>query len=98
MTVQKDPERNEINALRKIVDLDGKRVLEIGCGEGRLTWRYAASPNHVIGIDPDHDALRVATVDRPSDFENKIHFVNAQAEHLPFHKETFDIALLAWSL
>jgi ubiquinone/menaquinone biosynthesis C-methylase UbiE len=52
----------------------------------------------VIGMDLDRDALRVATVDRPSDLQNKIHFANAQAEHLPFHKEKFDIAVLAWSL
>lgn len=98
MSVSKDPEQNETKQLRKFVEFAGKRVLEIGCGEGRLTWRYAASADHVIGIDPDRDALRVATVDRSSDLEDKVTFVNAQAEHLPFHKEKFDIALLAWSL
>ncbi len=98
MSVLKDPEQNETKQLRKFVDFAGKRVLEIGCGEGRLTWRYAASAGEVIGMDLDRDALRVATVDRPSDLENKIHFANAQAEHLPFHKEKFDIAVLAWSL
>jgi ubiquinone/menaquinone biosynthesis C-methylase UbiE len=98
VTVSKDPEQNETKQLQKFVDFAGKRVLEIGCGEGRLTWRYAALAGDVIGMDLDRDALRVATVDRPSDLENKIHFANAQAEHLPFHKEKFDIAVLAWSL
>lgn len=98
MSVSKDPEQNETKQLRRFVDFAGKHVLEIGCGEGRLTWRYAALADHVIGIDPDRDALRVATVDRPSDLENKIHFTNGQAEHLPFNTEKFDIAVLAWSL
>ncbi|HSO14137.1 MAG TPA: class I SAM-dependent methyltransferase [Anaerolineales bacterium] len=94
----KDPEQNETRHLHKFVDVTGRRVLEIGCGEGRLTWRYASASFSTVGIDPDKDSLRVATIDRPSDLESKVRFVNAQAEHLPFRKETFDIAILAWSL
>jgi hypothetical protein len=39
MTVRVDPEQNEIGALLDFVNLDGRRVLEIGSGNGRLTWR-----------------------------------------------------------
>ncbi len=97
-TVQKDPEQNEIKHLRQFVDFTGKRVLEVGCGEGRLTWRYAASAQSVTGIDLDKDAVRVANYDRPDGLKNSVHFANSEAEYLPFRKETFDIALLAWSL
>jgi ubiquinone/menaquinone biosynthesis C-methylase UbiE len=97
MTIQKDSERNEAKYLHKFADLAGKRVLEIGCGEGRLTWQYAKETRLTIGIDLDADALRVATIDKPSDLENKVEFFRAQSEQLPFSKETFDIALLAWS-
>lgn len=98
MTLIKDPEQNETKHLHKIVDITGKRVLEIGCGEGRLTWRYASVSLSTIGLDPDKDSLRVAGIDRPLDLDEKVHFINAEAEHIPFHKETFDIAILAWSL
>lgn len=97
MTFHKDPGQNETKHLLQFADFPGKRVLEIGCGEGRLTWRYAAKPATTVGIDPDRDALRVATIDRPSDLEDRVHFSNAQAEQLPFSKETFDLAVLAWS-
>lgn len=98
MTFQKDPEQNETRHLRKFVDVTGKRVLEVGCGEGRLTWRYAPGAAFVAGVDTDMDALRVAAYDRPAHLANKAHFANVKAEYLPFHKETFDIALLSWSL
>ena len=97
MTFEKDPEQNETKHLLQFADFRGRRVLEIGCGEGRLTWRYAVKPALTIGIDPDRNALRVATIDRPSDLEEHVHFSNAQAEWLPFSKETFDLAILSWS-
>lgn len=97
MTFLKDPEHNETNHLLKYADFSGRQILEVGCGEGRLTWRYAAKPAMTIGIDPDRNALRVANFDHPADLENRVHFSNAQAERLPFRKETFDTAILAWS-
>jgi ubiquinone/menaquinone biosynthesis C-methylase UbiE len=99
LTTQKDTEHNESKYLHKFTDLAAhKRVLEIGCGEGRLTWQYAKSTRSTIGIDIDADALRVASIDRPYDLTGKVHFSRAESEHLPFSKETFDIAILAWSL
>ena len=98
MTLQSDPERNETKYLHKLADFAQKHVLEIGCGEGRLTWQYAKDTRSTNAIDLDADALRVATIDRPSDLESKVHFSLAKSEQLPFSKETFDIAVLAWSL
>jgi ubiquinone/menaquinone biosynthesis C-methylase UbiE len=98
MTLQRDPERNESKYLHKFVDFRNQRVLEIGCGEGRLTWQYARETRSTVGIDLDADALRVATIDKPSDLESKVYFSRAMSEQLPFSKETFDIAVLAWSL
>ncbi len=97
MTVQKDTEGNEKKYLHKFADFTNKRVLEIGCGEGRLTWKYAPASTLTVGVDPDHDALRVALIDSPSELNRKVHFARAQSENLPFSKEMFDLAVLAWS-
>jgi ubiquinone/menaquinone biosynthesis C-methylase UbiE len=98
MTLQSDPERKELKYLHKFADFRNKRVLEVGCGEGRMTWHYAQETHTTIGIDTDTDALRIAEIDRPSDLEHKVLFTSAASEYLPFSKETFDIAILAWSL
>lgn len=97
MTLQKDAQRNESKYLHRFADFTGKRVLEIGCGEGRLTWQYAKETDSTIGIDLDRDGLRVAIFDRPSDLGQRVSFSLAKSESLPFSKETFDLALFAWS-
>ena len=98
MTLQKDPERNESRYLHEFADFTKKRVLEVGAGEGRMTWQYAKGTQVTIGIDPDIDALRIAKIDRPADLERQVLMSCAASENLPFAKETFDIAVLAWSL
>ena len=96
--MQKDPEGYEKKYLHQFADFKDKRVLEVGCGEGRLTWKYAGASSLTVGFDPDHDALRIAQADSPQDLRAHVHFANASASNIPFSKETFDIAILAWSL
>ena len=52
MTVRTDPEGNETKELFDLVDLEGVHVLEIGAGDGRLTWRYAERTAHVTAVEP----------------------------------------------
>ncbi len=96
--MQRDPEGFEQKTLQAFADFKGRRVLEVGCGEGRLTFKYAAASSLTVGFDPDHDALRIARADSPHDLQKHVHFAEASASHIPFSKETFDIAILAWSL
>jgi len=98
MTFQKDAEKSESKALYRLVDFDDQHVLEVGSGEGRLTWNYAASARRVTGVDSDTDAVRVANYDMPADLRKSTTFTCASSLHLPFPHETFDIALLSWSL
>lgn len=97
MTVTKDPEQNETKYLRRFARVAGKRVLEVGCGDGRLTRRYAAAAARVDAIDLDRDGLRTAFIERASDLEHTTFFTEADSTHLPYPAEKFDIAILAWS-
>ena len=97
MSVNKDPEKSESSHLIPHGDLSGKRVLELGCGDGRLTWRYAGSARRVVGIDLDRDSLRVALIEWPSDLTGSVTFLQANSIQLPFRHEAFDRAIFAWS-
>lgn len=98
MSTLRDPEHLERKMLHQYADFSNRRVLEIGCGEGRLTWKYAGASTLTIGFDSDHSALRIARADAPPDLRGRVHFASASAKHIPFSKDTFDIAVLAWSL
>jgi ubiquinone/menaquinone biosynthesis C-methylase UbiE len=97
MTLQKDPEGMEIRYLNQKAVFSDKHVLEIGSGDGRLTWRVAPSAGHVTGIDLDADALHAAATDCPANLRDKVWFAQAGSQDLPFPHETFNIAMLAWS-
>lgn len=84
--------------LHRFADLADAHVLEIGCGEGRLAWRYADAANQVTAIDPDFGRLTTAQRDCPPTLKSRITLTQTTAEALPFSDARFDTVLLAWSL
>ena len=98
MSLQQDTHHQESKILHQFADFSNKSILEIGCGDGRLTWQYAKGARSTVGIDIDSDSLRLARADTPSDLLDRARFLCAESEHIPFAKEKFDLAVLAWSL
>jgi ubiquinone/menaquinone biosynthesis C-methylase UbiE len=98
MTSFFDPEGHEAAVLAGVSDLSGARVLEIGAGDGRLTWHYAARTRYVVGIDTDAESVGYLMEDRPPGLWHRVAGSVAEAENLPFARERFDAAVLAWSL
>ena len=99
MTILLDPEHNESNALFSLpFTWTGTSVLEIGSGDGRLTWRFAEKASRVVALEPDADKYATALVNRTSRFEH-VEFLNLGLEEFVRpNKEKFDLALLSWSL
>jgi 2-polyprenyl-3-methyl-5-hydroxy-6-metoxy-1,4-benzoquinol methylase len=97
-TVRCDPEDTETATLLDFADFTDKRVLEIGCGDGRLTWRYAAWAAHVTAIDPKVDDIATAIEDCPYSLRNHVEFRAERLEDFTPPHERFDLALLSWSL
>jgi ubiquinone/menaquinone biosynthesis C-methylase UbiE len=93
-----DPERREVRMLLTQTPLRGARVLEIGCGDGRLTRRIAAAARSVVGIDSDASAIARAQRLRSPRHRGRIRFEVGRGEELQFRDRTVDLVLFSWSL
>lgn len=93
----KDADRAEAHVLGRTTDFSGARVLEIGCGDGRLTWLYAARANSVLGLDPDEEQIALARAETPPELADRARFEVGEAEDLS-RTAVFDVAFLSWSL
>ncbi|MGH2605617.1 MAG: class I SAM-dependent methyltransferase [Anaerolineales bacterium] len=98
MQPERDPEGREVVHLLRLARFAGARVLEIGCGNGRLTWRYGSHARAILAIDPDEEALEEARDAMPADLSPRLSLSAAESEALPLPGESFDVALFAWSL
>ena len=98
MALRRDPENIETKQLHDYIGFAGARVVEIGSGDGRMTWRFANSADYVVGVEPDPTRISDQMRTIPYDYLGQVSFVRATAENLPFPDQSFDHALFAWSL
>lgn len=98
MTLVRDPEGRETHHLHEVAQLARARVLEIGCGDGRLTWRYAATAGRVVALDTNAAPLALAIANCPDSLRSTVTFIQSGAQTLPFPAGSFDTVILAWAL
>ena len=100
MALTSDQDKIESRALDDIVDFHGQNVLEVGCGDGRLTWLYADKPRHIMAIDPDAEQIALAKVNLPNQLRSRIEFQAIPFEDFASKSKPslFDIVLLSYSL
>ena len=41
-------------------DIENKEILEIGCGDGRITNLISGKPEMLVAIDPDEEKIKEA--------------------------------------
>ena len=100
MAIRTDPENNETHALLDMTNFSGQHVLEIGCGDGRVTWLYADKATHVTAIDPSAKLIALARQELPSQLLDRVEFHNVAFEDFATasNSSAFDIVILSWSL
>jgi ubiquinone/menaquinone biosynthesis C-methylase UbiE len=94
----RDREGVEVTAIAAVVGLDGKRVLDVGCGTGRLTSLAAARARRVYAFDPDAAAVAEASAALDRELRDRVRFGVHDAEALDLPRRRFDLALCGWSL
>lgn len=92
------PPGMELRLVERLVQLKRTRVLEIGCGDGRLTRQLATVASKVVALDPD--PVRIAAARRMAKAQGitNVSFHVGAAERMRFGGGAFDIALFSWSL
>jgi 2-polyprenyl-3-methyl-5-hydroxy-6-metoxy-1,4-benzoquinol methylase len=98
VNVTHDLDGAEQRVLAEVVDFAGKRVLEIGCGDGRLTWTFAPQASFVLAIDADDEEIAIALRERPRELAGKVELRAESAVELDVAPASFDLAFLSWSL
>jgi len=74
-------------------NLEGKNILDFGCGTGWTSIQYAKRGAAVFGIDISKESLKKAKeLAKKKEFQNTIFLVQGSCEHLPF-KEKFDLII-----
>lgn len=93
-----DPEGAHLASLRRLAPFDGARVLEMGCGEGRLTRGIATQAASVLAFDPDAASIAEAKASFPSELSHRVAFQVASAEEIEVERGSFDLVVFSWSL
>jgi ubiquinone/menaquinone biosynthesis C-methylase UbiE len=76
----------------------GKRVLDLGCGDGRLALGVAPFAKEVTGLDPDAELIGdAADRAREAGLPN-VHFEVGAGQLLPYADGAFDVVILSWTL
>jgi len=90
----RDPENAEPEFIRNVLGSSAGKVLEVGCGNGRLTGDLTGNTNYVLGLDTDRISIDKARLLHGG----TIGFILGSGEQLPFLPGSFDLVLFSFSL
>jgi 2-polyprenyl-3-methyl-5-hydroxy-6-metoxy-1,4-benzoquinol methylase len=98
MAIALDPEQAETRVIHTLVDFMGTDVLEVGCGDGRLTWRFAEQARAVLALDPEASAIATAQASCPAHLLQKVIFQTADITTVELAPAAYEVVVLSWSV
>lgn len=91
--MKEDSDQKIIQMILQLSTLKAKRVLEVGCGDGRITSLIAGKPQQLVAIEPDENKIREAKKK-----VNGVDFRVGKGESLKFPDSCFDVVIFTLSL
>ena len=91
--MEQDSDRITLKKIQQFAELDNKHILEIGCGDGRITSMIVGKANTIIAIDPD-----VASIGEAQETIPGADFRTGSGECLEFSDNCFDLVMFTLSL
>ena len=92
------PAEDELREYGGIGLVRRKRVIDVGCGDGRMALGCAPYASEVVGVDPDPSAIRLARAKARQLGAANAKFKVGVAQELPFADGYFDVVILSWTL
>jgi 2-polyprenyl-3-methyl-5-hydroxy-6-metoxy-1,4-benzoquinol methylase len=84
--------------IHELVDFRGKDVIEMGAGDGRLTWRYADLSASVLALEPKELRVEQARQATPVRLHRRATFRVADATMADLPTGAFDVVVFSRSL
>jgi ubiquinone/menaquinone biosynthesis C-methylase UbiE len=97
MIAAEDVDGNLITAIQRVCDPRGKRLLDLGCGTGRLPGLLQSMTAYQVGIDL-HRAMLEENAAIRNDSGGDWSLVQGDMRWLPFAANTFDILTAGWAI
>lgn len=94
---REDREGNVLATLRRLVSLDGARVVEMGAGTGRLTRLLAPHVAHVVACEGEAAMLSVARADLARRGLDNVTLHVADNAALPVEGGVADLTIAGWT-
>ncbi|HEV8669806.1 MAG TPA: class I SAM-dependent methyltransferase [Candidatus Limnocylindria bacterium] len=88
---------HEARLIERHAGLAGRDVLEVGCGNGRLTVEYARRAGHVVALEPNREMIREARARARARGIVNATFL-ARPAQTGIRGGPFDVVLFSWSL
>jgi ubiquinone/menaquinone biosynthesis C-methylase UbiE len=93
-----DPEGAHLAALHRLADFRDQHVIELGCGDGRLTVPVAAEAAYVLAFDPDAESVERGRRSLREELADRVAYRVASGKAIEVEPGSFDLALFSWSL
>jgi 2-polyprenyl-3-methyl-5-hydroxy-6-metoxy-1,4-benzoquinol methylase len=93
-----DPDGAHLSSLRRLAGFKDAAVIEVGCGDGRLTTGLAEEAASVFAFDPDGDAVATARAQLAAELAELVTFRVGSARQIEIPRTQHDIVVFSWSL